>query len=82
MKRVINIDGEYRCTARKAIEKFFKKYPEYAEAWKELFQNMNEYNVEHEIDNMDNMGNLIPWSFSAWLIKDEKYTYIALITRE
>ena len=43
---------------------------------------MDEYNVEHEIDNMDNLGNLIPWSYSAWLVKEEKYTYIALIVRE
>lgn len=82
MKRVVNIDSEYKCEAKKAIEKFFKKYPEHEEAWKELFQNMDEYNVEHEIDNMDNLGNLIPWSYSAWLVKEEKYTYIALIVRE
>ena len=82
MKRVVNIDGEYKCEARKAIEKFFKKYPEHAGVWKELFESMDTYNIEHEIDNIDNMGNIIPWSFSAWLIKDENLTYIALITRE
>lgn len=82
MKRVVNIDGDYRCNAKQAIKKFFKKFTQYADAWQELFENMDAYNIEHEVDNMDNYGNRINWSYSAWLVKDEQYTYIALIVRE
>lgn len=84
MKRVINIDSEYKCNAGKAIEKFFKKYPEYAEEWKETFESMAENGIENLCDNImaDGTENR-NWCYSLWLDNSyEGYTYIALITRE
>lgn len=82
MKRIVNVDAEYRCNASKAIEKFFKKYPELAEAWKETIEWMNADNVNHFIDNLFADGTKNDdWTYSLWLDKDEKYTYIAVIER-
>lgn len=83
MKRVVNIDSEYKCNAKKAIEKFFKKYPEYAEEWKENFEYMAENGVSHFCDNLmaDGTENK-DWCYSLWLENDwDGYTYIALIQR-
>ena len=81
MKRTTNIDQEYRCNASKAIEKFLNKYPGHEE-WKEVFDWMNENNVEHYSDEMMSDGTKNDyWCYSLWLMKDEKYTYIALVER-
>lgn len=83
MKRVVNIDKVYRCSAAKAIKKFFKAHPELY-YWEEGFEWMNENNVEHFIDDTfaDGTKNL-NWTYSLWLEKDEQfnYTYIAVIER-
>ena len=82
MKRVVNIDSEYKCNAKKAIEKFFKKYPQYAEEWKETFESMAENGITHMADDLYADGTPNPdWCFSLWLEEDDKYTYIALIER-
>lgn len=48
MKKVVNIDKAYKCNAKQAIKQFFKKFKQYAEAWQELFENMDAYNIEKE----------------------------------
>lgn len=81
MTRTTNIDQEYRCNASKAIEKFFNKYPEHDE-WKDQFEWMNENSVEHFMDDMMADGTKNEnWGYSLWLVKEEKYTYIAIVER-
>ena len=80
MTRTVNIDKEYKCSADKAIEKFFKANPE-LNYWKETLEWMNESNVNHFIDDTLANGEKIGWSYSLWLDKDEAYTYIAIIER-
>ena len=81
MTRTTNIDKEYRCNADKAIEKFFAKYIGHDE-WKDTFEWMNENNVEHFIDDLMGDGTKNEnWCYSLWLIKEEKYTYIAIVER-
>lgn len=80
MKRIVNVDKEYRCSAEKAIEKFFNAHPELS-YWKEQFEYMNEANVNHEINDTLVNGEKVDWTYSLWLDKDEKYTYIAVIER-
>lgn len=81
MKRTVNVDKEYRCSAEKAIEKFFKRFPE-LDYWKETFEWMNADNVNHFIDDLFANGEKNnDWTYSLWLDKDENYTYIAVIER-
>lgn len=83
MKRVLELEKEYKCNATKAIEKFFKAYPEQANIWQETFEWMNENNVENFCDNRfaDGTKNN-DWAYSLWLDKlDDKNTYICLIER-
>lgn len=82
MKRIVNVDADCKCNATKAIEKFFKKYPELAEAWKETLEWMNESDTEHFVDDLfaDGTKNN-DWTYSLWLVKNEAYTYIAVIER-
>ena len=80
MKRTVNLDKEYRCSAKKAIEKFFKAHEE-LDYWTETFEWMNENNVNHFIDDTAANGEKLDWSYSLWLDKDENYTYIAVIER-
>ena len=81
LRIVVNLDKEYRCSAEKAIEKFFKVHPE-LDYWKETFEWMNTENVEHFIDDLFVNGEKNDeWCYSLWLTKDEKYTYIAVIER-
>ena len=80
MKRTVNIDKEYRCSAEKAIEKFFKAHPE-LDYWREQFEWMNEANVNHDINDTAGNGEKMEWTYSLWLDKDENYTYIAVIER-
>lgn len=81
MKRTVNIDKEYRCSAEKAIAKFFKAHPE-LDYWRETFEWMNAENINHFIDDRFANGEKNEdWTYSLWLDKDEKYTYIAVIER-
>ncbi len=83
MKRVVNIDSEYKCNAKKAIEKFFKKYSEYSEEWKDTFESMAEYGIKHLCDDLMADGTVNKnWCYSLWLENDcDGHTYIALIER-
>ena len=82
MKRITNIDAEYKTTAKKAIEKFFKRYPEHKEDWEETYYYMVENNVEKFCDDMFACGvRNADWSYCLLLECGENYTYIALIER-
>lgn len=82
MKRIIEAEVEYKCNAEKAIEKFFKKFPELADAWKETLEWMNESGTEHFIDDLFGDGTKNPdWCYSIWLEKNDQYTYICVIER-
>lgn len=81
MKRIVDLDREYRCSAEKAIEKFCKRYQEETDGWRETFEWMAEAGVEHFIDDTMGDGSKVDWSYSLWLEQDESYTYIALILR-
>lgn len=81
MKRVIEIEKEYKATPKKAIEKFFKKFPE-INYWKETFEWMLESGTEHFTDDMmaDGTKNN-EWCYSLWLDQNDDYTYICVIER-
>lgn len=81
MKMVTNIDAEYKCGGEKAIEKFFKRYPEHAEVWKETFEYMLESGEEVFCDNVGNLGERLEWSYCLRLEIGENYTYLALMER-
>lgn len=82
MKRTIEVEAEYKLTAKKAIAKFFKKYPE-LDYWKELLEYMAENNEEHYCDDKyaDGTKNT-EWTYSIWLDQNGEYTYIAIIERQ
>ena len=82
MKRITSIDKSYRCDASKAIDKFFKAYPEYKEEWEDCFRWMAESHTESFSDTMlaDGSYNKM-WRYSLWLIEEENITYIALVER-
>lgn len=82
MIRIVEAEAEYKCNAKKAIEKFFKKYPELAEAWRETLEWMNESGTENFVDDLfaDGTKNN-DWSYSIWLDKNDPYTYICIIER-
>lgn len=81
MKRTVNVDKEYKCSAKKAIEKFFNVHKE-LEYWKETFEWMAEEGINHFIDDVLGNGEKNDdWCYSLWLDQDEHYTYIAVIER-
>ena len=81
MKKITDIDAIYRCNGKKAIEKFFKRYPEHEETWRETFEYMLESGEQFFSDNKGVNGEDIEWSYALHLEVEEDYTYIALIER-
>lgn len=55
MNRTIEVETTYKCTADKAIEKFFKKNPDLI-YWEDEFVYMLENNIEFESDNVLGSG--------------------------
>lgn len=82
MKRVVDIEVNYKCNAEKAIAKFSKRFPEIAEEWGELLQWMASEGVEKQSDEMLGDGTYnSEWSWCLWLEQDENYTDITVIVR-
>lgn len=82
MNRITDVDKVYRrFHGQKAIDRFFKTFPELAE-WKDTFEWMCESGTDHYIDDMfaDGTKNN-DWCYSLWLEEEEDYTYIAIIER-
>lgn len=80
MKRIIEVEKEYKTTGKKAIDKFFAKHKE-LEYWKGTFEWMLENNVDFFSDTLDAMGNKIDWTYALHLDAEETYTYICIIER-
>lgn len=82
MKRVVNVESEYQKPAEKAIEMFFRKFPD-LDYWRETLEYMNEHNEEFFCDNRFADGSINhEWAYALHLDKfSEKHTYIAIIER-
>ena len=82
MKRTLEIEKMYKSNAKKAINRFFKKYPELG-YWKEQFEWMAETGTEFCCDNRMNDGAENPdWTYALHLNQYEgNYTYICIIER-
>lgn len=81
MERIVDVDMEIKTKRfETALNKFFKKYPE-LDYWKCVFEGMYENGEDHFIDNIDNFGNKIEWSYSLWLDVNEDSFYFAVIER-
>lgn len=81
MKRVIEIEKEYKLPAATAIKRFFKTYPD-MEYWKETFEWMLETNADHFDDTLmaDGTKNR-EWCYSLHLDQNEDCTYVCIIER-
>lgn len=81
MERIIEAEMEIKAKKDEtAINRFFKKYSE-IDYWKETFEYMVENGVEHFVNDLDNMGNKIDWSYSLWFIRSDDSVYMAVIER-
>lgn len=82
MNRTIEVETTYKCTADKAIEKFFKKNPDLI-YWEDEFVYMLENNIEFESDNvLGSGGKNLNWTYALHLDQNEDTTYICIIERE
>ena len=82
MDRTIEVEATYKCTADKAIEKFFNKNPNLS-YWKEEFEYMADNNIDFECNNV--LANGIKnqnWTYALHLDQNEYTTYICVIERE
>lgn len=82
MTKTVEIEKEYNSNATKAINRFFKKYPE-LDYWKETFEWMAETNTDFFCDNVmaDGTKNH-DWSYALHLDQYEgDHTYICIIER-
>ena len=82
MKKVLEVEKEYNSNATKAINRFFKKYPE-LDYWKEQFEWMAENDVDFFCDNVMNDGSKNKdWCYALHLDQfDGTHTYICIIER-
>ena len=82
IRRIIEVEKEYRVTGQKAIDKFFKKHRE-LDYWKEHIQYMLENGIDFSSDNImaDGTKNK-DWAYALHLDVEDYYTYICIIERE
>ena len=82
MKRTVDVDMTYRGKdLKKALDKFFKKYPS-LNYWREQLEYMEENNQDFDSDSTlaDGTKNNF-WSWALHLDIEENYIYIAIIER-
>lgn len=82
MKRIVNVEKEYRrFHGQKAIDHFFKSHPE-LEYWKEGFEWMLENGKDFFCDDTlaDGTRN-DAWSFALHFDNTSEFTYICIIER-
>lgn len=82
MKRVIEIEKEYRrYHGQKAIDRFFRAHEELS-YWKETFEYMLENGLDHFDDTVlaDGTKNA-DWTYALHFEDDEYVTYICVIER-
>ena len=82
MKRVIEAEMNSKAkTPEKAINKFFKKYPE-LEYWKETFEYMANNNEDFFSDNTFANGEKNEdWAYALHFDFNEDYFYMCVIER-
>ena len=77
MKRTIDIERTYNCSARKAIGCFFR-YNSALDSWKEVFEWMIENHLETYSDIKEMGSN---WTYSLHLYEDDGITTICIVER-
>ena len=84
MKRILDVDMEIRCKKLKtALDRFFKKYPQLENDWRETFEWMAENNKDFFCDDtMADGTKNNNWCYALHLDIEEDYFYIAVILRE
>ena len=83
MERIIEAEKEYtKFHGQKAIDRFFKCYPDLAYDWKETIEYMNENNIEEFNDCMMANGTKNrEWRYSLHFENNDDFTYICIILR-
>jgi len=83
MKRITDVDMEVRVVKfETALNKFFKKYPELINNWKEVFEWMHESNTDFYCDNkMGDGTENKEWGYALYLDEEENYYYFAVIEK-
>ena len=84
MKRTLEVEKEYYKTyhGQKAIDKFFKTYPE-LEEWKEAFEWMLQENKDFYSDDTFADGTRNNnWTYALHFDDSDDFTYICIIERE
>ena len=80
MTRTLEIEFETHCKkAKTALNRFFKKFPQYENDMREQFEYMIADNVEHQ-DN-GTYDTPYDWTWSVWFVQCEDYFYFAWIER-
>lgn len=84
MKRIIDVDSEIKGKCfDTALSKFFRKYPDLKNDWRETFEYMHRNNEDFECDDKMNDGSRnFNWSFALHLDEYEDHFYFAVIVRE
>lgn len=82
MKRIIEAEMETDCKkASIAINRFFKKYPDLADEWRETIEWMAESGTQFYSDDTV-QGTANPdWCYALHVVIDETYAYICIIER-
>lgn len=82
MKRIIEAEMETDCKrASTAINRFFKKYPDLADEWRETIEWMAESGTQfYSDDKVQGIANP-DWCYALHVVIDETYAYICIIVR-
>ena len=81
MKRIIEVEHEYKRSPKKAIAMFFARHPELA-YWREEFEYMAENEIDFECDNLYADGKINDdWTYALHLDINEDSVYICVIER-
>lgn len=82
MKRTVDVDIEIRTgNAQKALDKFFKKYPE-LDYWRGELEYMAENGIDYEVSDRDPDGRPVKdWAWALHFDLDTDHAYIAIIER-
>lgn len=82
MKKVVNIDFATTCkSAKTALDRFARKFPEQAEVWRELMQWMLETGHEFQSDEILSDGTKQPWTWAIHAQNEGGWFYFAVIER-
>lgn len=84
MRRIIDVDFETRCKKPEtALNRFFKKYPELEDEWRETLEYMVSEGVENFTDDRMADGSYNnEWNYSLWFEDHDGSYYIAVVIRD